>query len=624
MRIWNRLGDWVEEEFESAQMYKRLSDAAAMYQIGKTGLWRPPDLQLALNWQKKQKPTRAWAQRYDIAFERAVVFLDTSRITYEAELKNQEMMQRRVLRRTRATAIILGIAAIIAILFMVFAYMKMIEADQERLRANEQRLEAVRQATIAKQEQRRADSLRVLAQESSLQLEKTNVELERSLIVADQERAKALAALLEAKRQQRIALAASENERKAANLAEERRKEAQENFDKANRLLMLTKAQAMAAKSRQENDDKELAGLLAMQAYHFHRRYEGKKYDPYIYSGLYYSLTKLDNRTYNAIQVAGPARNSINSLSLSGQGTTFYTAGADGRLFMGDYLKLEITPLAFANAFPNKVIATTPNNQYLAVGTDSTFVQILDFRNQGQEATTMRGFRGGSNAIECLPDNSGFLVASGDYSPQDKKYEINFINPATREKRVITTLPEEGKCISLSPDGKRVAVGTWSGKVFVFNMADPTTLITLSREASARILSVQFSPDGKSLAYGIDDIRNKRGSVKIIDLTTSAIRVFSGHFAGVFDVEFSPDGKLMASAGADRRLQMWVLDHPEDLPIEMDNNNGYIFDVAFTANSDYLIATTSESEIRVWPTDASVLADKICPQLSRNMTQDRI
>src|SRR5687767_15950187 len=121
MRIWKRLNTWMEEEFEAAKMYKRLSDAAAMYQIGKTGLWRPPDLQLALNWQKKQKPTREWAQRYDDAFERAIVFLDTSRITYEAELKNQEMLQKRMLRRARATAVILGIAALIAILFFVYA-----------------------------------------------------------------------------------------------------------------------------------------------------------------------------------------------------------------------------------------------------------------------------------------------------------------------------------------------------------------------------------------------------------------------------------------------------------------------------------------------------------------------
>src|SRR5690606_4272344 len=140
MRIWKRLNVWVDEEFESAQMYKRLSDAAAMYQIGKTGLWRPPDLQLALNWQKKQKPTREWAQRYDEAFERAIVFLDTSRITYEAELKNQEMMQRRVLRRTRTTAVVLGAGFIVAIVFFVLSYMEKLRADKQFMIAQEQKI----------------------------------------------------------------------------------------------------------------------------------------------------------------------------------------------------------------------------------------------------------------------------------------------------------------------------------------------------------------------------------------------------------------------------------------------------------------------------------------------------
>jgi hypothetical protein len=63
MRIWQRLKNWVDEESDSAQMYRRLSDAAEMYQVGKTGLWRPPDLQLALNWQIKQKPTREPGQK---------------------------------------------------------------------------------------------------------------------------------------------------------------------------------------------------------------------------------------------------------------------------------------------------------------------------------------------------------------------------------------------------------------------------------------------------------------------------------------------------------------------------------------------------------------------------------
>lgn len=279
MRIWVRLTGWVEEEFESAQMYKRLSEAAAMYQIGKTGLWRPPDLQLALNWQKKQKPTRAWAQRYDEAFERAVVFLDTSRITYEAELKNQEMMQRRVLQRTRVTAIVLGIAAVIAILFMVFAYMKKIEADNQTDLAIERGEEAERQRNIALIERNKADSLRVEAVKSADKLERANVNLEIALAERTEAELRALVNLREAQRQQSIAEAASVKESEARVVAEDKTREAEREFNRANRLLMLTKAQAMAAKSRQESDDKELAGLLAMQAYRFHKTYEGKKYD---------------------------------------------------------------------------------------------------------------------------------------------------------------------------------------------------------------------------------------------------------------------------------------------------------------------------------------------------------
>ena len=75
MRLWNRLREWVDEEASSVQMYMRLSEASAMYQQGKTSLWRPPDLQLAINWRDQYKPTLAWAQRYDPAFERAMVWV---------------------------------------------------------------------------------------------------------------------------------------------------------------------------------------------------------------------------------------------------------------------------------------------------------------------------------------------------------------------------------------------------------------------------------------------------------------------------------------------------------------------------------------------------------------------
>src|SRR5258708_19816986 len=79
MRIWVRLKNWVDDEADAVQMYQRLAEAANMYQVGKAGLWRPPDLQLALNWQGKHKPTLVWGQPYHPAFERTTIFLQSSK-----------------------------------------------------------------------------------------------------------------------------------------------------------------------------------------------------------------------------------------------------------------------------------------------------------------------------------------------------------------------------------------------------------------------------------------------------------------------------------------------------------------------------------------------------------------
>jgi hypothetical protein len=577
-------------------------------------LWRPPDLQLALNWQKKQRPTREWAQRYDEAFERAIVFLDTSRITYEAELKNQEMLQKRVLQRTRATAIILGIAAVIAILFFVFAYIQKIAADEQSTIAEKAKVEAIEQSKLAVANELKATQQADIAKKNRDDAVQANRKLESALIEAQAAKEATEDALKAAKYQQTIAEKQTEFANVALHNFGVEYERAEQNYKNANRLYMLAIAQNLATKSEQE-DDENLAGLMAMQGYHFHRRFEGKKYDPYIYGGLYSALKKLYGSSYNGMKTGGSPHNHIKSLLVSGKTNTFFASGADGRIFQGDYTKLTLTPSDYSTPYPSKVIAMSSDEKYLVNGSDSSFVQIYDLTAGGkQKPRVIRGFKGSSNDIEFLPNKPEFILATGGKA-------LTIINAETGDVRELVRLPYEVKSLSISPDGKLLAAGTWTGQVLLFNLEN-NSISLLFNERSIRILSVKFNRAGTALAYGTDDLINKRGFVRLYNLKTNETRQFTGHRAGVYDVEFSPDGKLLASAGSDKRLQLWVLENPEDLPVVMDNNNGFVWDISFTSESDYLIAACSESEIRVWPTDPTLLAQLVCPKLNRNMSQD--
>ena len=626
MRIWTRLTNWVDEEFESAQMYKRISDAAALYQTGKAGLWRPPDLQLALNWQKKQRPTRMWAQRYDIAFERAIVFLDTSRITYEAELKNQELLQRRALRRARAFSVVLGIAAVIAILFMIYGFTQSIEAQRQAelaLAGEKRALLAEKDAIDARD---RAEEARVLALRSKKETEVALKRADSLLKIAQIARADAERNLREARRQEQLALDAQGKEKIQREVAERQTVIASQQRDRANALLYLSIAQSMEAKSVTMNDP-ALAGLLAMQGYLYHTQYGGKKYDPYVFDGLYYSVAKLSNDlNYNRAKIPGNLKNKMFALAVSRKSSTFFTTGNDGRIYKGDYLKLTADELVDFNPYPNRVLALSEDEKYLVNGSDSSSIQIFDLGKSGEKPLSIRGHRGFIVDIKFLPDNSGFISMGSDRT-------IRFTNHQNGQSKLLTKLPYDIKSIDISHDGKLLAAVAATGQLIMVDLT--TNSFDLKRDESlnhVRVLSVAFHPTRTWLAYGTEfkvagyakeNDSTWVGSVKIIDYVTLETRKeLRGQNAGVSDVEFSPDGLLLAGAGYDKKLLMWVVDHEDDLPIHMDFNEGNIWRIAFAEGSDYLIASCNNGEVRVWPTDPKVLAEQICPKLKRNMTQE--
>jgi tetratricopeptide (TPR) repeat protein len=126
MRCWERLMAWADEERTAAAFYVRLSQAAEWHAQGTAGLWRDPELELALRWRKETEPTASWAQRFDGATDgshaRAMAFLDASETARTHERQERALQRRRKLQQARWTAAVLGVllAGAAALAFYAF------------------------------------------------------------------------------------------------------------------------------------------------------------------------------------------------------------------------------------------------------------------------------------------------------------------------------------------------------------------------------------------------------------------------------------------------------------------------------------------------------------------------
>lgn len=85
IRRWQQLGEWVHEEAEAAQLYKRLADDAVQHARREVPLWSGPLLRSGRRWRQRWQPTEAWARRYHLGFARAMRFLDLSLLARNAK-----------------------------------------------------------------------------------------------------------------------------------------------------------------------------------------------------------------------------------------------------------------------------------------------------------------------------------------------------------------------------------------------------------------------------------------------------------------------------------------------------------------------------------------------------------
>lgn len=119
IRQWNTLGEWVEEEAESASYYLQLSEATRLNKLKKKDYLTGSELQIALDWKNKFKPTATWANRYKEGFDDCMSYLDDSEYEFNQEILKEK---RRKQHKKITQIFILGLVGLVVGIFLYMGW----------------------------------------------------------------------------------------------------------------------------------------------------------------------------------------------------------------------------------------------------------------------------------------------------------------------------------------------------------------------------------------------------------------------------------------------------------------------------------------------------------------------
>lgn len=138
--------------------------------------------------------------------------------------------------------------------------------------------------------------------------------------------------------------------------------------------------------------------------------------------------------------------------------------------------------------------------------------------------------------------------------------------PATTSPAAMLDLrPPIPTSLAITPDGKQIAIGYWSGELEWWNLDAGTRSELLTEAHGGGILTTAFSHDGRRLiTAGTDRV------VKLWDVETHReILSFEGNTGQVSQAMFTPDDRRIVSCSEDGTMRVWdrgPLDNPSAAP----------------------------------------------------------
>jgi WD40 repeat protein len=199
------------------------------------------------------------------------------------------------------------------------------------------------------------------------------------------------------------------------------------------------------------------------------------------------------------------------------------------------------------------VAVSDDGTRVVSGGADRT-VRVWDVARR-REVFCLTGHTGEVTGVAVSADHHRIVSGSGGLYHQSGEVKV-WWGPQSADHFTLDgprdAAPKAVGGVALSADGKRVAAGSASGAVRVWDARTGRHQFDLEGH-TRRVNGVAFSADGKLLASG-----SEGGAVRLWDARTGEEKfTLRGHRGAVTGVALSPDGLRVVSGGADKTVRVW-------------------------------------------------------------------